>query len=977
MPPSPATKFSPKRDNHKRGRSFESGVLVRDKDDDLALFNEVQTRETDNFLLQSNDDFEDTFSTKLKYFADQKLGISVPVRGETSDLLNADGEKNDYDWLLTPPETPLFTSLDDEAPAVNPAQRGRPRSQPISISRSSTMEKSYRSSRGSASPNRLSPSPRSGSSIFQSRGRPSSSSGPNSSPTPSRKPSPPPANKSPTPRRLSTGSNGNSVRGVSPVKTGSRGNSASPKIRAWQSNIPGFSLEAPPNLRTSLADRPASYVRGTSPVSKNGRQSMSPSASRSVNSSHDRDHFSSRSKGSIASSCDDDYESPQSISIGSLDRATARRGCAIPNNRALGLSKKPGKTSPSTSAPKRTFDITMRQMDQRKVQQNMFRPLLSSVPSSTFYAGKTSTPPRAVVSRTSSITTSSNASSDQGTSGLHDHEEVEQNHDEEDDEDVTSVPVQELNHNVLDEVFVFDKADTIHQEEIRDETQDISPNSPQRDIEISEALDVSVDFVDPGGLTTISVCSNCGSRYSILEQVEEADLNLCPNCCKSDIHPGVTSPLSADTSPLKMSEVYDSFDEKESSKVIGQHEEDLKEDHNLYSDPIWNFLPQNSDESVSRENGVQVQDLKNIVTEGAGISVLLNRSYSGKGAVVQSRTFTASSSTISASSSLDLGTRQTDGRFQRQFSAKKSDMENNGSDISMKHRRTMSSSSGASNQTLGLTTSAHREGSETSVDVVCVANQESMASEDSTTVASFSNIDETVSCDSTVDLECSTVEEDSLTKVGEVVEISSHISLDTISEIETEKSNQVSQSGIASPNSNSSADELQEILVLASSDIQESADSDDAHGILEESTVSVRMKGGGSERNMTLEEATETVLFCSSIIQNLAYDAATIAIEKENTDPWEGSKPMVTILGGKENCEKKDINCKTPGKHAVKAQKVKQRRIETTAAARSPIKNNDDVSNNTRTRMVGVPHHHSVDSMKPPKLESKCNCTVM
>lgn len=37
-------------------------------------------------------------ATKLKHFSDYKLGISIPVRGESSDLLNADGEKNDYEW---------------------------------------------------------------------------------------------------------------------------------------------------------------------------------------------------------------------------------------------------------------------------------------------------------------------------------------------------------------------------------------------------------------------------------------------------------------------------------------------------------------------------------------------------------------------------------------------------------------------------------------------------------------------------------------------------------------------------------------------------------------------------------------------------------------------------------------------------------------------------------------------------------------
>ena len=72
MPPSPAMKFSPRRElrveNHKQGRSFESGILFREKDDDLALFNEMQTKEKESFLLQSSDDFEDTFCIFLESY---------------------------------------------------------------------------------------------------------------------------------------------------------------------------------------------------------------------------------------------------------------------------------------------------------------------------------------------------------------------------------------------------------------------------------------------------------------------------------------------------------------------------------------------------------------------------------------------------------------------------------------------------------------------------------------------------------------------------------------------------------------------------------------------------------------------------------------------------------------------------------------------------------------------------------------------
>lgn len=69
MPPSPAMRDSPGRElrfeNHKRGRSLEGGFLLREKDDDLALFSDMQSKEKDNFLLQSADDFEDSFCNIL------------------------------------------------------------------------------------------------------------------------------------------------------------------------------------------------------------------------------------------------------------------------------------------------------------------------------------------------------------------------------------------------------------------------------------------------------------------------------------------------------------------------------------------------------------------------------------------------------------------------------------------------------------------------------------------------------------------------------------------------------------------------------------------------------------------------------------------------------------------------------------------------------------------------------------------------
>lgn len=65
MPPSPALRCSPGRElqekKHRRGHSIEYGILFRDKDEDLALFSEMQDKERDSFLLQSSDDLEDAF----------------------------------------------------------------------------------------------------------------------------------------------------------------------------------------------------------------------------------------------------------------------------------------------------------------------------------------------------------------------------------------------------------------------------------------------------------------------------------------------------------------------------------------------------------------------------------------------------------------------------------------------------------------------------------------------------------------------------------------------------------------------------------------------------------------------------------------------------------------------------------------------------------------------------------------------------
>lgn len=136
----------------------------------------------------------------------------------------------------------------------------------------------------------------------------------------------------------------------------------------------------------------------------------------------------------------------------------------------------------------------------------------------------------------------------------------------------------------------------------------------------------------------------------------------------------------------------------------------------------------------------------------------------------------------------------------------------------------------------------------------------------------------------------------------------------------------------------------------------------------------VDCQGGSKARSLTLEEATDTILFCSSIVHDLAYHAATTAIEKESSVALEGSWPTVTILG-KSTADRKDPRGRPSGKRTSKSLKVRQKRAGTDAKHSANRTENDENANESMVHNVGLPNE--MDSMKPPKLESKCNCTIM
>lgn len=140
----------------------------------------------------------------------------------------------------------------------------------------------------------------------------------------------------------------------------------------------------------------------------------------------------------------------------------------------------------------------------------------------------------------------------------------------------------------------------------------------------------------------------------------------------------------------------------------------------------------------------------------------------------------------------------------------------------------------------------------------------------------------------------------------------------------------------------------------------------------EEPTVMVEGRKKQMRRSLTLEEATDTILFCSSIIHDLAYRAATIGMEKEFVPP-EVPRPTVTILG-KSVSDLKD-SCKIYNKRSPYSRKVKRKKLETlTPLPSTELGNSLKKSDSTPTNPEVS---NTVDGVKPPKLESKCNCTVM
>ncbi|KAL2558227.1 uncharacterized protein Fot_02966 [Forsythia ovata] len=501
--------------------------LKDNKDEELALFQEMRKREKERnnlLLLQNSDEFDAPLGSRLGSSPIFNITSATPApvrKTGADDFLNSDGEKNDYEWLLTPPGTPLFPSLEMESqktvtsqlgtPKVRPAalksrdsagqsSSGGPGSRPATPTGRPTLSSTSRSSSTSASDKPTLTTASKPATITSSKVISTTSSKPSRSATPtsraslpSAKPTVPPRSATPTsratlpsakptvPPRSSTPTTRSTIRSSTPTtrqslpapKSTSRAatptrrtsvssapvksptsssvikpvtstaknpvpsvsNSPTMRPRPWKpSDMPGFSLDAPPNLRTSLSDRPASVTRGRpgapssrsssiEPVS-NGRvrrQSCSPARGRPPNGI-------TRSSGSSVPvpavnrlhAKANDNVSPVLIGTKMVERVMNMRKLAPPkqDDKHSPISNLSGKSSSPDSSgfgrtlSKKSLDMAIRHMGIRRTVPGNLRPLMTNIPASSVYSVRSGHTKSRTVSMSDSALATSSASSE-------------------------------------------------------------------------------------------------------------------------------------------------------------------------------------------------------------------------------------------------------------------------------------------------------------------------------------------------------------------------------------------------------------------------------------------------------------------------------------------------------------------------------------------------------------------------------------
>ncbi|WOL16545.1 hypothetical protein Cni_G25332 [Canna indica] len=477
-------------------------TLTKDTDEELALFFEMRKleKERSNNLPHSTAGIDQTLGSKPGTASMFQIAPTGPTRKRIDEFLNSDSGKNDYDWLLTPPATPLPSS-DSEYRRSPISSNGTPKARPTvlksrlanapdpsrnilssrqptpaSILNSSAMGIRRPSSSGGRSqcssrpstptgrptlPAALKPTTRSSTPVSRAtlpakpQVPPPRSSTPVRSSTPMSRPlisaNSKPASRSSTPtRRPSAPSTATtSISSVPPGRSSSvtrstslvskssmssRGSSPTRKHRPVKpSDIPGFSLDAPPNLRTSLPERPSSASRGRPgapssrsssvepvPNARSRRQSCSPSRGR-VPIGNTHKGYSGPAPSKLQGRGGDDVN-PVAIGNRMVERTVNMRRLVPPRQDTYGNLTGKSSLSPDSngfgrSLSKQSLDMAFRHMDIRRSVPNNLRPLMASVSASSVYSVRSGPGRSSAVSVSDSpLATSSTTSSDRSVS---------------------------------------------------------------------------------------------------------------------------------------------------------------------------------------------------------------------------------------------------------------------------------------------------------------------------------------------------------------------------------------------------------------------------------------------------------------------------------------------------------------------------------------------------------------------------------
>ncbi|XP_023736175.1 uncharacterized protein LOC111884078 isoform X2 [Lactuca sativa] len=433
----------------------------KEKGDDLSLFVDFNGANLDIDLHKKSNQFQDIFDSESD---NPKMPEtrSIIIQGHhpaAVDLLNSENNTTDYDWLLSPPRNSV-PSLEMEEQKTLTSQHlisngqstsPKPRLENPTLDTTSTTKVKVASKHPSSSIKssnatirRPSPSRKPSSTVSRSSTpttKPSRSSTPTPRPTiPATKPLPPskrsttPTARSSTPTarpsmlpRSSTPTTRPSIPATS--KSSSTSRSSTPTQRPTNSSVNKIRSTsvtkardpAPPSIKKSLPERPASALRGRPGLTETNVKQIPKRASLSPS----RGPVSNGVKTGVVKnrgySNGNDDVNPVLMGTKMVERVVNMRKLAPPredpvvnqNNTSGKLSVSQDNAGFGRTLSKKSFDMALRHLDIRRSMPGNMRAMITKIPASSVYSVRSESVKNHTISASDSpLATSSSASSE-------------------------------------------------------------------------------------------------------------------------------------------------------------------------------------------------------------------------------------------------------------------------------------------------------------------------------------------------------------------------------------------------------------------------------------------------------------------------------------------------------------------------------------------------------------------------------------